>query len=74
MQFYTKVLTRFASNRDLKLTMEVKFTVEGDVSEQQKNDTKSALQELGLDDELQFKSLVITSALILSRYLTTPNN
>lgn len=52
MQFYTKVLTRFASNRDLKLTMEVKFTVEGDVSEQQKSETKSALQELGLDDEL----------------------
>ncbi|TVQ49404.1 MAG: ATP-binding protein [Gloeocapsa sp. DLM2.Bin57] len=50
MQFYTKVLTRFTSNRDLKLTIEVKFTVEGDISEQQKNETKSALQELGLDD------------------------
>jgi hypothetical protein len=52
MQFYTKVLTRFASDRDLKLTMEVKFIVKGDVSEQQKNETKSALQELGLNDEL----------------------
>lgn len=51
MQFHTKVLTRFASNRDLRLTMEVKFTVEGDVSEQQKNETKSALQELGVNDE-----------------------
>jgi hypothetical protein len=52
-QFYTKVLTKYATNKDLELNLEVKITVKGDVSEQKQNETKIALQELGLSDEFE---------------------
>ncbi|MBM3454155.1 MAG: ATP-binding protein [Bacteroidetes bacterium] len=48
--FYTKVLAKFASNPNLKIT--VKFEVEDDASnaEQKKEETKTALREMGLDE------------------------
>ena len=52
-QFYIKVLTKYATNKDLELNLEVKITVKGDVSEQKQNETKIALQELGLSDEFE---------------------
>lgn len=50
--FYTKILSKFASNPSLKIT--VKFEVEEDaaVAEQKKEETKTALREMGLDDNI----------------------
>ena len=50
--FYTKVLAKFASNPNLKIT--VKFEVEDDAAnaEQKKEETKTALREMGLDENL----------------------
>jgi hypothetical protein len=52
MNFYTRVLSKFASDRQLKLTLNVEFSVEGEVSPQKTEETKVALQELGLDSDL----------------------
>jgi hypothetical protein len=55
--FYMKVLTKFASSQDLKLTLKVEVTVEatgdGQLSEQKIEETKIALRELGLDSEVK---------------------
>ena len=50
--FYTKVLAKFASNPNLKIT--IKFEVEDDGSsgEQKKEETKTALRELGLEENI----------------------
>jgi hypothetical protein len=50
--FYTKVLAKFASNPNLKIT--IKFEVEDDAAngEQKREETKTALRELGLDENL----------------------
>ncbi len=50
--FYTKVLAKFASNPNLKIT--VKFEVEDDATsgEQKKEETKTALREMGLDENI----------------------
>jgi hypothetical protein len=52
MNFYTKVLSKFASARGLKLTVKVEVAPEGGVSKQKKEETKSALRELGLNDDV----------------------
>jgi hypothetical protein len=52
MNFYTKVLSKFASTRGLKLTLKVEFGSEGGVSQQKLDETKSALRELGLNDDV----------------------
>jgi len=52
MNFYTKVLSKFASERSLKLTLKVDVTPEGGVSQQKRDETKSALRELGLNDDV----------------------
>ncbi|MCL4301234.1 MAG: hypothetical protein KJ077_36215 [Anaerolineae bacterium] len=52
-----KVLTKFASSQDLKLILKVEVTVEaigsGQLSEQKIEETKIALRELGLSDEVK---------------------
>lgn len=53
MNFYTKVLSKFATNKDLKLTIKVSVSVEGDVSTQKIEETKVALQELGLEGDIE---------------------
>ena len=53
MNFYTKVLSKFASARGLKLTLKVEATQEGGVSKQKLDETKSALRELGLNDDVR---------------------
>lgn len=55
MNFYTRVLSKLASDRQLKLTLKVEFSVEGDVSQQKTEETKVALQELGLDSDLEMQ-------------------
>lgn len=52
MNFYTKVLTRFASSPGLKLTVKVEATPESGMSKQKIEKTKSALRELGLSDDV----------------------
>jgi hypothetical protein len=53
MNFYTKVLSKFASARGLKLTVKVEASPEGGVSKQKVEETKAALRELGLNDDLK---------------------
>jgi len=55
MNFYTKVLSKFASTRGLKLTLKVEVGPEGGVSQQKLDETKSALRELGLNDDVSPK-------------------
>jgi hypothetical protein len=55
MTFFTKVLSKFASARGLKLTVTVEVSPEGGVSKQKIEETKSALRELGLNDDLDQK-------------------
>ena len=52
MNFYTKVLSKFASGKGLKLTVTVEASPEGGVSRQKIEETKVALRELGLRDDV----------------------
>lgn len=52
MNFNTKVLSKFATARGLKLTLKVEVSPEGGVSKQKLDETKSALRKLGLDDHV----------------------
>jgi len=49
MNFYTRVLARFATQPSLKLTL--RFEVTEDVSPQKADETRVALRELGLDED-----------------------
>lgn len=53
MNFYTKVLSRFAAARGLKLTVSVEASPEDGISSQKLEETKVALRELGLKDDVQ---------------------
>ncbi|MCT7964953.1 Ig-like domain-containing protein [Laspinema sp. D1] len=53
MNFYTRVLSKFASDKAVKLTVKIEVAIEGEVSEQKQDETKVALQELGLNDQLE---------------------
>ena len=55
MNFYTKVLTKFAAAKGLKLTVTVEVSPEGGISKQKLDETKSALRELGLNDDVGAK-------------------
>ena len=50
MNFYTRVLTKLASDKDIKLTLKVEFSADG-ISEQKLDEARVALQELGLDTQ-----------------------
>ena len=53
MNFYTKVLSKFASTAGLKLTLRVEVAPAEGVSPQKVEETKMALRELGLKDSLE---------------------
>jgi hypothetical protein len=53
MNFYTKVLSRFATTKSLRLTVAVEVAPDAGVSKQSIEETKTALRELGLKDDLQ---------------------
>jgi len=55
MNFYTKVLSRFAATPGLKLTVQVEVTPSDGVSKQAVEDTQNALRELGLSDNVESK-------------------
>ncbi|MCG8418451.1 MAG: DUF499 domain-containing protein [Proteobacteria bacterium] len=55
MNFYTKVLSRFATSGGLKLTLTVDVTLSGGTATNKIEETKVALRELGVDEELDLK-------------------
>ena len=52
MNFYTKVLSKFAATTGLKLTIRVEVSPVAGVSPQKVDETKVALRQLGLSDAL----------------------
>jgi hypothetical protein len=52
MQFYTKVLSRFAIGGGLKLSVKVEIRPPEGVSKQRKAETEMALRDLGLEDQV----------------------
>ena len=53
MNFYTKVLSKFAASQGLKLTVSIEVSHEGGISSQRIDETRIALQELGLNSNLE---------------------
>jgi hypothetical protein len=53
MNFYTKVLTKLGVGNDLSLNVKVKCKSQGGVSPQKIEEIKSALRELGLNDNFE---------------------
>lgn len=52
MNFYTRVLSKFATGTGLRLTVKVDVAPDGGLSQQKVDETRSALRELGLNDKL----------------------
>ena len=52
MNFYTKVLTKFVKAGSLKLNVSIEATPKDDVADHQVEETKAALRELGLNDNV----------------------
>lgn len=52
MNFYTKVLSKFATQSGLKIGLNVEIAPEGGVSNQKVDEIKVALRELGLSDHI----------------------
>jgi hypothetical protein len=52
MNFYTKVLSRFTASKELRLTVRFDLEAEGPISRQKIEETKVALRELGLEDQI----------------------
>ncbi|MCY2928835.1 MAG: DUF499 domain-containing protein [Planctomycetota bacterium] len=50
--FYMKVLSKFASDRSVSMSIRAEITVDGKVSPQKLEETKTALRELGMSDNL----------------------
>ena len=55
MNFYTKVLSRFVTGSGLKLRIEVEVQPPEGVPQQKVDQTKTALRELGLEENLETK-------------------
>ena len=53
MNLYTKVLTKFVQSGNLKLRVTIEVTPPDGVTDQQVEETKAALRELGMNDDVQ---------------------
>lgn len=53
MNFYTKVVSKFAASRGVKLRVTLDVTPEGGVSRQKLEETRAALRELGLEGDVK---------------------
>ena len=51
MNFYTRVLAKFATGNGLKLSVKIEVAPDGGVSQQKVEETRAALRELGLNDK-----------------------
>jgi len=52
MNFYTKVLTKFVKAGSLKLNVSIEATPKEGVTDHQVEETKTALRELGINDNV----------------------
>ncbi|MBW7864504.1 MAG: ATP-binding protein [Candidatus Hydrogenedentes bacterium] len=52
MNFYTKVLSRYAAGKGLRINLDVEIRPEGGLTKHQIGDIRTALRELGLPDDL----------------------
>jgi len=52
MNFYTRVVSKFAPDKDLKLKVTIEASPPTGISEQKVEETKVALRELGLNDDV----------------------
>ena len=52
MNFYTKVLSKYATLPELKLEVSFEAKVDREQADGKANETKSALRELGLEDNV----------------------
>jgi hypothetical protein len=52
MNFYTKVLSKFATQSGLKIGLDIEIAPDGGVSSQKVDEIKVALRELGLTDDV----------------------
>ena len=52
MNYYMKVLSQYATEKDLKITLSFEVSPEGGASTQNVEETKAALRELGLNDDI----------------------
>ncbi len=55
MNFYTKVLAKFANTKGLKISINFQIASEEGVSKQRLEETRNALRELGLDDNIKLE-------------------
>ena len=55
MQFYTKVLSKFATAGGMKITVVVDIEPSGGVSPERVSETRGALKELGMPDDVETK-------------------
>ncbi len=55
MNFYTKILSRFAATSGLKLSIQVEISPPDGLSKQALEETRNALRKLGLDDNISEK-------------------
>jgi hypothetical protein len=55
MNFYTKVLGRFATKKGLKIIINIEVSEKEGINESIIDETKTALRELGLNDEVCLK-------------------
>jgi len=53
MNFYTKILSKFANENNLRLILKVEVASEDGISNQKVEETKIALRELGLNDQIE---------------------
>ena len=56
MNFYTKVLSKFAREMNLKISIQFEVTQEDGVSPQKIEEAKIALRELGLEDDVEVET------------------
>jgi hypothetical protein len=56
MNFYTKILAKFAAQNGLRIELNVEIAPEGGISRQRLDEVKVALRELGLSDEVDSSS------------------
>ncbi len=54
MNFYTKILSKFANSSDLKLEVSFEAKVDREQADSKATETRSGLKELGLDDNVGF--------------------
>ena len=53
MNFYTKVLAKYATSGGLRLTITFEVAPDGGLLPQRVDEARAALRELGLDDNVQ---------------------